>query len=485
MMCVMQARHFFVRLFGLGHKVVIFDEVHAYDTYMSAIFQRLLAWLRAVGASVIVLSATLPAQTRQNLVAAWNHSAPIPLPAAPYPRLTFADARGGMVHPLPKPASRTVTLQPIGIEPGAVIAHLHTALLGGGCAAIVCNRVRRAQEIYQAVKDSGLFAPEELILFHARFPFAWRQSIEESVLEKFGKNGGRPQRAVVIATQVIEQSLDLDFDFMISDLAPVDLLIQRIGRLQRHPSRDDHRPPGLSRPVLGLAWPDNTPAGPNFGDDEYVYDRSELLRTWIALQGRMQIVLPDQIDELIEQVYGETLAQISPEMIQMLQAADAHSRRKESQEILQARSRLVPKPQDEDLLYTSILGLAEDNPNIHKDFRALTRLADPGVLVICLHQTPHGLALEPDGMGAPLDLDTAPGREEIHALLQRGLNIQNPRAVQAILEIPAPAPWQHIAALQHYHPLVFDEMGQCRLSSAGLTLILSRETGLTIEKEAS
>ena len=92
---VLQTRHFFVRLFGLSHKTVIFDEVHAYDTYMSTLFQRLLAWLRAVGASVVLLSATLPAQTRRELVQAYaGNNADVPDAAirpSPGPRAVRSD----------------------------------------------------------------------------------------------------------------------------------------------------------------------------------------------------------------------------------------------------------------------------------------------------------------------------------------------------------------------------------------------------------
>ena len=136
----------------------------------------------------------------------------------------------------------------VGRDPAEILAYLQQELTAGGCAAVICNTVRRAQDIYRILDDArqnGLLdiPKDDLILFHARFPPVWRQEIEQTVLDKFGKNGHRPHKAIVVATQVIEQSLDLDFDLMLTDLAPVDLIIQRAGRLHRH-----QRPNGTGTP---------------------------------------------------------------------------------------------------------------------------------------------------------------------------------------------------------------------------------------------
>lgn len=285
LLSVLQTRHFFVRMFGLAQKVVVFDEVHAYDTYMSTLFERLLRWLRSIGTSVILLSATLPEQTRRSLVSAWLGAGPANLPPAGYPRLTVVSAGQVETQPLPAPSSRTVLLNWVEPDPQAIATHLADQLKEGGCAAVICNRVRRAQEIYQAVKDQGIVEPQHLILFHARFPFAWRDEIEKRVLALFSKGGNRPYKAIVVATQVIEQSLDLDFDYMLTDLAPIDLLLQRAGRLHRHPQNDANRPPTIAKPCLTIARPLTKDELPDFGLDGYIYDKATLLCTWLALQG--------------------------------------------------------------------------------------------------------------------------------------------------------------------------------------------------------
>ena len=213
-------------------------------------FQRLLTWLRAVGTSVVLLSATLPAQTRRELVQAYAGDG-VDVPDAIYPAITWAaNGQVGSV-PLPLSESRVVALEWISRDPAAIVTQLRDALREGGCAAVICNTVGRSQEVYRAVRDAGLVAPGDLILFHARTPFAWRDQIEKDVLSRFGKGGERPQKAIVVATQVIEQSLDLDFDVMISDLAPVDLLLQRAGRLHRHPRPP--RPAPVAAPRLLVA----------------------------------------------------------------------------------------------------------------------------------------------------------------------------------------------------------------------------------------
>ena len=283
LLSILQTRHFFVRLFGLSHKVVIFDEVHAYDTYMNTLFHRLLTWLNAIGTSVIVLSATLPAQTRRELVKAYT-GIELPIQAAAYPTLTLANNERQQTYGLPKPKSHLLALAWHAEQnPDALAAYLRKELLQGGCAAVICNTVGRAQAVYRALraaKERGELDIEadNLILFHSRFPPVWRKGIEERVRNKFEKAGQRPQRAIVVATQVIEQSLDIDFDLMITDLAPVDLLVQRAGRLHRHSANDGRRYELPRR--LTIIEPEARETGiPNFGNDTYVYAEYILLRT--------------------------------------------------------------------------------------------------------------------------------------------------------------------------------------------------------------
>ena len=307
---ILQTKHFFVRLFGLKNKVVIFDEVHAYDTYMNTLFYRLLEWLRGLGASVIILSATLPEKTRQEIVAHYRDLNGEQLDVdSHYPRMTLATPdKDSMVFPLRLDSSdRFLDIKWISEED--IPNLLAEQLSDGGCAAVICNTVRQAQQTYMEIRAQQLVDVENLILFHARFPFCWRKDIEEKVLTKFGKestleNGGRPQKAIVVATQVIEQSLDLDFDIMVSELAPVDLILQRAGRLHRH-TRED-RPKKVSLPNIYLLDVCKGDDGvPLVGVRDPFYPKNVLLKTYQVLHQITHMEVVASTRDLIERAYDD------------------------------------------------------------------------------------------------------------------------------------------------------------------------------------
>ncbi len=486
LMSVLQTHHFFVRMFGLGQKVLIFDEVHAYDTYMSTLFERLLNWLRANGTSVILLSATLPEFTRKAFVRAWSSEASSVLSTSEYPRLTIVSNHKATALPLPTPPSRTLHIQPTEPEPEQIARHLGEKLAEGGCAAVICNRVQRAQEVYQAIQARGIVPSDRLILFHARFPYQWRKDLEEKVLSWFSKDGKRPDKAIIVATQVIEQSLDLDFDYMLTDLAPIDLLLQRAGRLQRHAKNNTGRPTALQAPCLAIA---NTPfieSLPDFGLDGLVYDRAILLRTWLALRDCHELTLPEQTSSLIEYVYGQGLNRSSiPSLFaSVLQQMEEKARLERAWEINEAKKRLIASPEDEGLLSDRNEGLEEDDVKVNEAFRALTRLSDPGVPLICLHQTANGIALDPDSAGAPVDLNSRPSLQQVKDLLRRSVNVQRREVVDYFLnQVQPPSNWKKSAALRNHFPIIFDANGEYHLEEAKMTLKLSRELGLEFRKE--
>lgn len=191
LMSSLQTRHFFLRLFGLANKVVIFDEVHAYDTYMGKLFLRLLAWLHAIGTSVIILSATLPEETRQEMAEVFGQRISGKATQAQYPRLTLATSQKIETIGLPTPDDRTIRIEKINQSPETIVQELEIRLKQGGCAAVICNTVQRAQDVYFALQKADFLSSENLSLFHSRFPPAWRKDIEIKVLNRFGKNGER------------------------------------------------------------------------------------------------------------------------------------------------------------------------------------------------------------------------------------------------------------------------------------------------------
>lgn len=297
----LNVKHHFVRLWGLANRVVVLDEIHAYDTYTSGLIAALLRWLRALNCSVVLMSATLPQMRRAELLQAWGVSGS-DLPTLAYPRLLLADDSGVRGEHFDARVQAPIRLAGLSEDVEALADKAIELLAEGGCGALIVNTVERAQKLF-AVLRKRLGSHASLLLFHARFPANERAMREREVLDAFGTQGKRPERALLIATQVAEQSLDIDFDFMLSDLAPVDLLLQRAGRLHRHvrewPAR--HAQPCLW--IAGLEGNDLPELkGTAWG---YVYDAYVLLCTWAVLRDLEQVELPADIDVLVQRVYGE------------------------------------------------------------------------------------------------------------------------------------------------------------------------------------
>ncbi|MDX2007845.1 MAG: CRISPR-associated helicase Cas3' [Meiothermus sp.] len=404
LMSALNVKHGFLRLCGLARKVLVIDEVHAYDAYMQAILQRLLAWCRELRVPVILLSATLSRSQKANLIAAYTGQALDPVPGVePYPLLTFA-ALGQQPFVVQAKSAYTQKHIELRLEPGllhdaeATARKAASLVEGGGCVCVLANTVRRAQAIFEELgrmKAAGQMSNiVDLRLFHARFPAERRDEIEKDVFRCFGTirdpetklvipNPERPPQAILVATQVVEQSLDVCFDVMLSDLAPVDLLLQRLGRLHRHVinPRFVHEKPVLHILLPSLREPFD------FGrielkrgkDGEWrgVYDRATLLRT-LAVLPRGHFTLPADFRDLIESVYGG--ATLEADALLTSEIADAERARRHRAEDLEARAKthLIPLPDPEVFSYaqaTEAVDEAEDGQR-QSYFRAQTRLGD-------------------------------------------------------------------------------------------------------------
>jgi CRISPR-associated endonuclease/helicase Cas3 len=307
-MAVLPTRHAPLRLLGLSRRVLIVDEAHAYDAYMTKELHGLLAFQAALGGSAIVLSATLTAKQRGELQAAFLGGLGAEAPtdeATEYP-LTTAVSRAGVsaeACPMAPGLARRVAVERIASR-GSAIAAIVAAARAGAAVAWVRNAVDDAIEAAQELQEAGIDAT----LFHARFAMGDRQDIERTVLGWFGRDGCPEERRgrVLVATQVVEQSLDLDFDLMVTDLAPADLVIQRAGRLWRH--QRGERP--VPRPRLLLLAPepvdDPTAAwlGPGLRRTGFVYpDHALLWRSARSLLQRGCIETPGGIRVLVEAAY--------------------------------------------------------------------------------------------------------------------------------------------------------------------------------------
>ncbi|MFD4611913.1 CRISPR-associated helicase Cas3' [Streptomyces sp. NPDC058440] len=330
LMAALRSSHVFVRLSGLSGKVVVFDEVHGYDVHMSTLMDRLLWWLGRLRVPVVLLSATLPAHRQHALVESWRAGASDETPckessspahASAYPRVTWADTQSEAVETVGVKASplndgRVVQLVRVGFEARADWAVQQACL--GRCVAVVHNVVRHAVDAYeQIIQRVEQLPPEErpeVFLLHGQLLQAERARVEAQVRAKFGRlddqgTDERPLRAIVVGTQLLEEGLDADFDVMISALAPIDSLIQRMGRIQRHRRGGDR--PDLLMALTGIEEKPNKISFPPY--TTHVYAEAVLLRTWALLRERSQLCCPQEVQHLVDLVYGPRDALACPE----------------------------------------------------------------------------------------------------------------------------------------------------------------------------
>lgn len=303
LMAAMNVKHGFVRAFGLAGKVVILDEVHAYDAYTGTLLDALVCLLRSLHCTVIILSATLNQSRRSQLLGDAK------LSAQAYPLITAA-AQGQPVQELPVPVDappQRVVVRLQQDEAAAVAEALARADVGQQVLWIE-NTVKEAQQRYLDLASRAAELGVECGLLHSRFIMTDRARIEARWVDVFGEPGwgGRAERGrILVGTQVLEQSLDIDADFLVSRFAPTDMLLQRMGRMWRH--TETPRAVGaqceawLLAPELAAA----IEAPPSaFGASAYVYSPYVLCRSLEVWQARVAVSLPTDIRPLIEATYA-------------------------------------------------------------------------------------------------------------------------------------------------------------------------------------
>lgn len=251
LLSVLPSRHQSLRLFGLSDKVLVVDEAHAYDAYMSKELEGLLEFQAALGGSAVILSATLPTDMRKRLANAFRAGLGLKPKWSPtrraFPLATVVSAAPVAEHALELRSGleRSVAVDFVP-DVAAGIREALSAAAAGAAVLVIRNTVDEAVATADELRDAGAVSVH---LFHARFAMCDRQRIEADVLARWGREGRSdlPRNGILVATQIVEQSLDLDFDLAVTDLAPVDLLIQRAGRVWRHIARR----PAAGRPVPG------------------------------------------------------------------------------------------------------------------------------------------------------------------------------------------------------------------------------------------
>ena len=338
LLSVLPVRHQSLRLLGLSRKILLVDEVHACDSYVFRLLCNLLRFHAAWGGSAILLSATLPREMRAQLLEAYAEGAGWLEGTSPqnmdYPLLTCLSSKGLRERPFAanERLARHIQVEWIREETD-VWKGLKAAMDRDWCVCWVRNTVIDAVDSYErAVKR---FGKDKVRLFHARFTVGDRLEKERAMVEDFGPMGGQGKREgrLVIATQVVEQSLDLDFDYMVTDLAPADLILQRAGRLRRHP-RDEkgNCTHGLDRRgevKMGVWMPEAVEkAGKGwysalFPKGQYVYPHHGwlwLTALWLQKQGGFSI--PGDVPAIIEAVYGSDALEKLPKALENIEMTE-------------------------------------------------------------------------------------------------------------------------------------------------------------------
>ncbi|WP_435843847.1 CRISPR-associated helicase Cas3' [Streptomyces hirsutus] len=502
-----RTRHVMLRMAGLAGKVVILDEVHACDVYMSQFLREALRWLGQAGVPTLVLSATLTPVQRQELVEAYLAGAAsreelrveVPAPSG-YPSVTAAwlpaseepkfhvDATdswredlGVVVRAVPEAvpgarSSREERERLQGEADARVGDLLASELVDGGTALVIRNSVARAQSLYEELR--GRFGDDEVRLLHARFTVARRADLTEESLRLLGPQTPRPRdgRLILVATQLAEQSFDVDADMLVTDLAPVDLLLQRVGRLHRH--EGTWRPDRLRAPrVFVTGFEPRESREPAFAfASEMIYGRHLLLRTAAVLPGVGEVwSVPGDVPGLVEKVYGAD-ASLLPEAWQ--EAGEVACREQENRDRARAEEArqflLTPHGEHE---RRTLAGLHYGGSTAGSDegsLQAAVRDGDESVEVVlvvrdeggAVFRTLAGRALSVNGDVAPDVLD-----EVLGSVVRLP-----PKFTQSALELGPLPGWHGHPWLRRSRALVLDASRRAHLGD--LTVSYDDEFGL-------
>ncbi len=303
LMLALKRKHVMLRHLGFSQKVVIIDECHAYDAYMNCYLDTALAWLGSYGVPVILLSATLPVKRRNELICAYTgkklDTTEDWTKKHAYPLLTWSDNNNVYQDEIPyNSKKRTVNI--LCKDEEYVLKAIEKVVEDGGCAGIICNTVRKAQHFCEIISR---MENAHVILYHAQYIIPDRTEKENYIADKVGKNSTAEDRkgVIVIGTQVLEQSLDIDFDLLVTDICPMDLLLQRIGRMHRHEKHDADRPESLKQAQCIV-----------MGTEEFEKASEKIYHEWPLLQTKRllpeQITLPDDIERLVNEAYSEDIS---------------------------------------------------------------------------------------------------------------------------------------------------------------------------------
>ncbi|EPG75085.1 CRISPR-associated helicase Cas3 [Leptospira fainei serovar Hurstbridge str. BUT 6] len=407
MLAALNVKHGFVKLFGLSGKTLIIDEVHAYDSFMLPIIERLLEWCASLRANVILLSATLPSSMKERLLCAYSTKKLI-FQRDKYPLISYIekDSENLLEHSnIQTRKEEIISIQFATHEKGNIseIANkILESIQNEGNVLWICNTIQKAQQVYSYLKDYKTQTSDTfyLKLFHSRFKFKDRKSIEQEIESLFGPENSnekrsRPKRGILIATQVAEQSLDIDFDYLVTDIAPIDLLLQRLGRIHRH--NRINRASRFSEPSVLILIPASLEEFKSFSSMYYEFT---IAKTLAALSETPKIRLPQMYRNFVEEVYSTKIPKKESfklgEIDLSIQVKDwnnLYDKLEKSQEELDTKGSKgrIPsvKTNIEDILQDTLLS-EEDNAY----FVAKTRDGDSTLQLIPVHSNENKYLLD-------------------------------------------------------------------------------------------
>ncbi len=309
------ARFESVRMNGLASKVLIIDEIHAYDTYMLAVIRGLLMICGELGVPVIMLSATLPISTKKGLLGVVGNR-DMELHNG-YPMISYVTKDGDVYEQVSNqymPDKKiSCKLLPILNNNDEIARYAVDAVKDGGCECVIMNTVADAICVYDKIKEKKSDNCK-IILYHSRMTINARDKKSREILKMCGKDRSeRPERAIIVGTQVLEQSLDIDVDYMIIAICPIDLLFQRIGRYHRHGDEGTIR----KRVDVGNTVQVLIPADlSNYGGTEYVYEKCYLDATVDTIQEHNNhLLIPSGMPDMINYVYNHASVDVQVRQI--------------------------------------------------------------------------------------------------------------------------------------------------------------------------
>ena len=421
LMAALKQKHVMLRQLGLTGKVVIIDECHAYDAYMNVYLDRVLNWLGAYHVPVILLSATLPGKRRASLLRAYlgenKKGGEQAETVRDYPLLSWTQGNAICMEAMPTQGKNCC----VAIQKAEEESALDDAgrVLEQGCVGIIVNTVKRAQALREKLEKR--YPSAKILMDHSQFLAPDRMEHEQEILRRVGKCSDAKTRkgVLVIGTQVLEQSLDLDFDLLITDLCPMDLLLQRIGRLHRHVRARPAEAAEARCLVLNAEGELDRGSRAVYGEYLLLWTREFLPET---------IHLPGDISSLVQKTYDES--NLPQQTDAQYETAWQQYQKEQNDKKSKAKDFLLTKPERDPfamLAGKTIVGIMDDDLPGFTDpqARAAVRDGTASIEVLVVQRAEEGMIklLSGEQKGMEVRTDAQPSREEARAIAMQRLRL--------------------------------------------------------------